>query len=130
MNPHPFYPVIHSGSARQMFVGSKVYLVVGGLTLDILHHEIRLHERTRLQVPGTPVPVERPDSMSGIVYGRGNIQLSRTEGFLMVDEEEKAFIPFGKFDALSDAEYAVHQPAEWKFAFAHTEPPSFPPEEK
>lgn len=119
----PLYGSRHEGPFTAMFEGCKIHLVVGGLTLEVVSHEIIRPQKTWVKEAGDAEAREMPDSLAGVIFGRGNVELARTRGFIESDGDEQAVIPFGTFEPLTDEELGRYQPAVWKFSFDYTLPP-------
>lgn len=114
--------VKHDGPERKMFVGEDVGLLVHGIIAEVVDHEILSPKLTSL-AEGDGEFTELPDSMKGVIYGKGEVQRSHYEAFITLGEVEHIFIPHGRFDELSPTEAAAHEPATWKFSFEYSVKP-------
>ena len=123
----PLYNARHEGPFTPRFEGRDVHLGIGALTLDVDHFEIRQPQRTWVKEASDPVERELTNSLAGVVFGHGNVEFSRTKGTIDVDDDEKAIIPHGLFEKLTEEEQAMYPAAEWKFSFDYTEAPTVHP---
>ena len=123
----PFYESRHEGPFTRMFEGREIHLVVGALTLEVVGHVIAKPGRTLVKEAGDSVAKEMPDALAGVVYGVGNVEHSRTQGYIALDGDDEAVIPHGVFEELTDQEREVYPAAEWKFSFDYTVPPTVHP---
>jgi hypothetical protein len=110
-----------------MFENREVHLGIGALTLEVVDFKIVKPRKTRVREASDPVEREMPDSLAGVVFGRGSVEFSRSQGAIIVDGDEKAIVPHGLFEKPSAAEQAAHPTAEWKFSFDYTEMPTVHP---
>lgn len=123
----PFHAVRHEGPFIPMFEGRDVRLGIGALVLDLDHFDIHQPQRTWVMEPSHPQPREFKDTLTGAVYGHGNVEFSRSKGSIEVDADEIAIIPHGSFETLTERERETYPAAEWKFSFDYTEPPTVHP---
>ena len=116
----PLYSARHEPPFEKMFGGCDIHLVIGALTLDVVSHEITRPRRTWVREAADPTEREIPGAMAGVIYGRGNVEMSRTKAFIELGGDDMAIIPHGKLEPLTEEERAICQPAEWKFTFDYS----------
>ncbi len=83
--------------------------------------------RTWVREAGSPLEREISDSFTGVVFGHGNVEFTRTKGAIVIDADEMAIIPHGQFEELTEDERAKYPAAESKFSFDYTEAPTVHP---
>jgi hypothetical protein len=123
----PFHEIRHEGPFATVFEDQTVRLGIGALTLDVVRHRIVRPRKTWVKEASEPREKEIDDSYAGVIYGRGNVEFSRTRGTIDVDDEEVALVPHGEFEPLTADERERYPGAGWKFRFDYTVPPFIEP---
>lgn len=118
------YQSRHKGPYTPMFVGSRIHLIVGGLTLDVVRNAVTRPAKTWVKEVNDSEIREVPGSLAGVVYGTGYVEMSRSQAHLELDGDIMEWIPHGKFEALSGEEREACITAKWKFSFDYSLPPS------
>lgn len=116
----PLYQASHDGPFTPMFVGLPIHLVVGGLTLEVLRHDITKPAKTLIKEVNEGGFQEILNSLTGTIYGSGNVELSNTRAYIELEGEEQVSIPHGKFERLGIEERQANPIAQWKFSFDYT----------
>ena len=122
----PIHDVEYELPDKPMFDGYEVGLIIDGLIAEVVSHEITMPTKTWVKEAGTGKFHLIPNSLRGVIYGKGPVRFFRQRGFIMFRGEEFCLAPHGTFEELTNDEREKNPTATWKYCFDHTVKPCSP----